>query len=311
MAWYQQSGGYPGGGSRPPYGIGNQQPRPPTYGGSHPPLSQNTSSAPPYSSSPSPSAPPYSPSPPGSYAQQPPPYSSYSVPYAAPSAPTVNPNYPYPRPSPSPLSTGGGSGYPYSGGEQGGGYGSSSPFGSLLPSSGFAPGTDPNIIACFQVADRDRSGSIDDNELQGALSSCNQGFSIRTVRLLMFLFTGNNTYRISPREFTSVFYSLKNWRENFERFDRDRSGKIDANELREALLSLGFSVTPAVLDLLILKFDKMGGMARAIEYDNFIECCLTVKGLTEKFREKDTMCSGTAAFSYESFMLSVLPFLIA
>lgn len=59
--------------------------------------------------------------------------------------------------------------------------------------------------------------------------------------------------------------------ENFERFDRDRSGKIDANELREALLSLGFSVTPAVLDLLILKFDKMGGMARAIEYDNFIE----------------------------------------
>lgn len=189
MAWYQQSGGYPGG-SRPPYGVGNQQPRPSPYGGSAPPPSQHISSAPPYSASPSPSAPPYTPSPPGSYAQQPPLYSGYSVPYAAPSAPTANPNYPYPRPS-----TGGSGGYPYSGGEQGG-YGSSSPFGSLLPSSGFPPGTDPNIIACFQVADRDGSGSIDDKELQGALSSCNQGFSIRTVRLLMFLFTGNNTYRI-------------------------------------------------------------------------------------------------------------------
>ena len=57
----------------------------------------------------------------------------------------------------------------------------------------------------------------------------------------------------------------------FERFDRDRSGRIDANELRDALLSLGFSVSPHVLDLLVAKFDKTGGRNRSIEYDNFIE----------------------------------------
>lgn len=57
----------------------------------------------------------------------------------------------------------------------------------------------------------------------------------------------------------------------FERFDRDRSGRIDINELREALLSLGFSVSPVVLDLLVSKFDKTGGKNKAIEYDNFIE----------------------------------------
>lgn len=58
---------------------------------------------------------------------------------------------------------------------------------------------------------------------------------------------------------------------NFEKFDRDRSGKIDANELREALMSLGFAVSPVVLDLLVSKFDKTGGKNKAIEYDNFIE----------------------------------------
>ena len=58
---------------------------------------------------------------------------------------------------------------------------------------------------------------------------------------------------------------------NFEKFDRDRSGRIDALELREALLSLGFSVPHFVLDLLVLKFDKSGGMNKAIEYDHFIE----------------------------------------
>ena len=57
----------------------------------------------------------------------------------------------------------------------------------------------------------------------------------------------------------------------FERFDMDRSGKIDAYELREALLSLGFSVSPIVLELLVSKYDKSSGIYKAVEYDNFIE----------------------------------------
>lgn len=57
----------------------------------------------------------------------------------------------------------------------------------------------------------------------------------------------------------------------FERFDKDRSGKIDSNELRDALLSLGYAVSPTVLDLLVSKFDKTGGKNKAVEYDNFIE----------------------------------------
>jgi calcium-binding protein CML len=161
------------------------------------------------------------------------------------------------------------------------------------------------------MADQDGSGLIDDKELQRALSSYNQSFGLRTVHLLMYLFTNTNSRKIGPKEFTAVFYSLQSWRAIFEKFDRDRSGRIDSGELREALLSLGFAVSPAVLELLVSKFDKTGGKNRAIEYDNFIECCLTVKGLTEKFKEKDTMYSGSATFTYESFMLTVLPFLIA
>lgn len=57
----------------------------------------------------------------------------------------------------------------------------------------------------------------------------------------------------------------------FERFDKDRSGQIDSNELRDALLSLGYAVSPTVLDLLVSKFDKTGGKHKAVEYDNFIE----------------------------------------
>jgi len=70
-----------------------------------------------------------------------------------------------------------------------------SPFAAVLPST-FPPGTDPSIIACFQVADQDGSGLIDDKELQRALSSYNQSFSLRTVHLLMYLFTDSNSRKI-------------------------------------------------------------------------------------------------------------------
>lgn len=270
------------------------------YGAPPPPTGQPYGAPPPYGSPPPP--------PQASQAQhiqhqqnQP-----YATPYAPPPSAPYNPDKP-PKDSYSHSH--------YGGGSSGGGYppppsGYASPFASLVPST-FPPGTDPNVVACFQLADQDGSGSIDDKELQRALSSYNQSFSLRTVHLLMYLFTNSNARKIGPKEFTSLFYSLQSWRGIFEKFDRDRSGKIDTNELREALMSLGFAVSPVILDLLVSKFDKTGGKTKAIEYDNFIECCLTVKGLTEKFKEKDTMYSGSATFSYETFMLTVLPFLIA
>ncbi|KAG7033501.1 putative calcium-binding protein CML49, partial [Cucurbita argyrosperma subsp. argyrosperma] len=261
--------------------------------GAPPPTSQ------PYSS------PPYGSQHPPPQSQQP--YAPVAAQYGAPSAPYgSSPGEKPPKDKPNQSyggSASGGHGYPPPSA-----YGS--PFASLMPSA-FPPGTDPSIVACFQVADRDRSGFIDDKELQGVLSSYNQKFSMRTVHLLMFHFTNTSTRKIGPKEFIALFYGLLSWRGIFERFDSDRSGKIDSRELKEALFSLGFSVSPMILDLLVSKFDKSGGNSKAIEYDNFIECCLTVKGLTEKFKEKDTMYSGSATFSYEAFMLTVLPFLIA
>lgn len=100
-------------------------------------------------------------------------------------------NPPYSSPSAPPLSESpSGWGHPYQappnyyGQGQGQGQGSYGSYG--YPS--FPPGTHPEVIRSFQMVDRDRSGFIDENELQQGLSSGFQRFSIRTVRLLMFLF---------------------------------------------------------------------------------------------------------------------------
>lgn len=86
--------------------------------------------------------------------------------------------------------TGGGGGYPsayppQTSGGYGFGYGGGGGAGGYLA---FPPGTHPDVERAFRAADRDCSGAIDERELQGALSSAYHRFSIRTVRLLMFLF---------------------------------------------------------------------------------------------------------------------------
>ncbi|PIA48312.1 hypothetical protein AQUCO_01400722v1 [Aquilegia coerulea] len=183
-------------------------------------------------------------------------------------------------------------------------------FGELLPSS-FPPGTDPRVISCFQNVDRDKNGLIDEKELKLALTTYSSTFSLRTIRLIMYAFSKTRTKVIGPKEFIAVYYGIQQWKALFQKFDRDRNGKIDMSELREALRNLGYPVTESVLDLLMVKFDKMGGNNMGIGFDGFIECCLTVKGLTDKFKEKDQMFTSSATFSYETFMMTVLPYIVA
>ncbi|KAM7522598.1 hypothetical protein LguiA_012500 [Lonicera macranthoides] len=223
-------------------------------------------------------------------------YSHSNPTYSAPSAPPLSE-------SPS------GWGHPYQAppnyyGQGQGGYGSYG-YGS------FPPGTHPDVIRSFQMVDRDRSGFIDENELQQGLSSGYQRFSIRTVRLLMFLFKNpHDSLRIGPKEFAEVWSCLGQWRAMFERFDRDRSGKIDAMELKDALYSLGYAIPPSVLQVLISRYDNGSGRKIELTFDSFVECGMIVKGLTEKFKEKDPQYTGSATLSYDTFMCMLIPFLV-
>ncbi|KAB5541813.1 hypothetical protein DKX38_014787 [Salix brachista] len=178
--------------------------------------------------------------------------------------------------------------------------------------SGFPPGTSPDIIRSFEMVDRDRSGFIDENELQQAISSGYQRFNIRTVRLLMFLFKNpNDSLRCGPKEFAALWSCLGQWRGIFERYDKDRSGKIDLFELRDALYSLGFAIPSSVLQVLISKYDDGSGRRVELNFDSFVECGMMLKGLTEKFKEKDKRHTGTTAFNYDEFMSMIIPFLVS
>ncbi|KAG5578020.1 hypothetical protein H5410_058154 [Solanum commersonii] len=241
-------------------------------------------------------------------------YSPSAPPLSDPNEPPIA--HPYHPPSSS-SSSANYSNYPHQSQPQTAGYGPGSSYGYYQNppnyGSGFPPGTDPQVIQSFQMVDRDCSGFVEEKELQQALSSGYQRFSLRTIRLLIFLFKNPSEYfpRIGPKEFAALWSCLGQWRATFERFDRDRSGKIDATELRDALYSLGYMVPPSVLEVLISRYTDGSGRRPELCFDSFVECGMVVKGLTEKFKEKDTRYTGSAKLTYDEFMAMILPFIVS
>ncbi|XP_044504482.1 probable calcium-binding protein CML48 [Mangifera indica] len=176
----------------------------------------------------------------------------------------------------------------------------------------FPPGTHPDVIRSFEMVDRDRSGFIDDKELQQALSSGYQRFSLRTVKLLIFLFKDprESSLRIGPKEFAALWSCLGEWRGIFQRYDSDRSGKIDLFELRDALYGIGYAIPPSVLQFFMSKYESGNGRKTELSFDSFVEIGIIVKGLTEKFKKEDSRYTGSATLTYDSFMSMVIPFIV-
>ncbi|XP_078434885.1 calcium-binding EF-hand family protein isoform X1 [Wolffia australiana] len=189
---------------------------------------------------------------------------------------------------------------------------SSRPPSSIVSSFyGFPPGIDPWIFHRFRSVDRDGSGFIDEMELQISLSQGDLTFSRRTVRLLMFLFSNPRFPSVvGPNEFAAIWSCVGQWRVAFERFDRDRSGEIDSGELRNAMLFLGYAVPDSVIRALISRYEGRSHPRGALNFDNFVECGIIVKGLTERFKEKDPQRTGFAKLTYDDYMSMVIPFIV-
>lgn len=96
-----------------------------------------------------------------------------------------------------------------------------------------------NYIFYLRV-DKDRSGSINANELQQALSNGTwTPFNPETVRMMIGMFDRDQTSTISFDEFAALWKYVTDWQNCFRSFDRDNSGSIDKFEFKQALTAFG------------------------------------------------------------------------
>lgn len=71
-----------------------------------------------------------------------------------------------------------------------------------------------------------------------------------------------------------------------------------------AFSQCGFNVSPAFVQMVIVKFDIMA--KRSLTLDNFIQACVMLRSLTDTFRQKDTNQTGSINVSYEDFMVMAI-----
>ncbi|KAG2339614.1 EF-hand, partial [Suillus weaverae] len=163
----------------------------------------------------------------------------------------------------------------------------------------------------FAAVDTDRSGAISAVELERALINGDwTPFDLDTVKLLMSMFDVDRTGSIGFNEFCGLWKYIKDWQNVFRHFDRDRSGTIDRNELRDALRQFGYNLSPPLIELVQSKYassvSSAYGPAPGITFDRFVRACVVIKQLSGAFQGLDTDNDGWVQINYDQFMQTVL-----
>ncbi|EDO42846.1 predicted protein, partial [Nematostella vectensis] len=163
----------------------------------------------------------------------------------------------------------------------------------------------PTLWNWFIAVDRDRSGAISSDELEQALMNNNWSrFNQETCRLMIGLFDHDQSGTINFQEFQQLWSYIQQWKGSFDRYDTDRSGNISGQELHTAFAEMGFRVSPQFISLVLIKFDRAA--RSSLKFDDFIQCCVMIRMLTDAFRARDTNMNGVIQINYEDFMQMVL-----
>lgn len=74
-------------------------------------------------------------------------------------------------------------------------------------------------------------------------------FSEETCKMMITMFDRNMSGTIDINEFGQLFNYVNQWRSLFMNFDRDRSGSIEHNEFSQALVQLGYNLSPTFINV--------------------------------------------------------------
>uniref|UniRef100_UPI00358FE4AA sorcin-like isoform X2 n=1 Tax=Myxine glutinosa TaxID=7769 RepID=UPI00358FE4AA len=162
-------------------------------------------------------------------------------------------------------------------------------------------GADPLWIYFSAVAGQD--GQIDAEELQRSLTSSGisgnyKPFSLETCKLMLAMLDQDYSGSMGFEEFKNLSTALTGWKQHFIRIDVDRSGTVEGPELNQALASMGYQLSPAVMSAIVRRFGNTG----KIGFDEFVACCVKLRALTDNFRRRDTTQQGKATFAYDDFI---------
>jgi Ca2+-binding EF-hand superfamily protein len=168
----------------------------------------------------------------------------------------------------------------------------------------------------FRAANSSHSGALTEQELGSALVNGDYtSFHPRTVKVMVRMFDKEGNGVISFDEFVSLWKYLAAWRELFDRFDEDRSGRISLVEFEKALVAFGYRLSPQFVSVLFSVYQSKtkptSGQSKSpvhsgMSFDLFVQACISLKRMTDVFKRYDDDRDGYITVSFEEFLTEIL-----
>jgi peflin len=163
------------------------------------------------------------------------------------------------------------------------------------------------LLSLFHAANVSHSGALSESELGSALVNGDySAFDPNTVKMMVRMFDRSGDGVIRFGEFVSLWRFLAAWRELFERFDEDRSGRISLDEFENGLVAFGYRLSPSFVAVLFTAFEskgrRPGGPTVGMSFDLFVQACISLKRMTDVFKHYDEDRDGYITLSFEEFL---------
>jgi programmed cell death protein 6 len=121
------------------------------------------------------------------------------------------------------------------------------------------------------------------------------------------MFDKQNRGSVNFDDFGALWKYVTDWQNCFRSFDRDNSGNIDKDELKNALIAFGYRLSDNIVGMLVRKFDRYG--RGTILFDDFIQCCIILYVSIQiyfAFVEENTIAINIRYISIEWWILLLL-----
>jgi len=127
-------------------------------------------------------------------------------------------------------------------------------------------------------------------------------FTQKTCDMLARVFDMDRNGTISFNEFAQLYQFVSNMQISFSAFDRDGSGKLDINEVGQALSHGGFNFGTNTVEQVLKKFGHAYEKGYYIDFDSFIQLCAFMGQVRSLFEVHDVRRTGTIQVTMEQLV---------
>ncbi|GAX72750.1 hypothetical protein CEUSTIGMA_g206.t1 [Chlamydomonas eustigma] len=163
-----------------------------------------------------------------------------------------------------------------------------------------SPGLDPKVASWFQAIDTDRTGSIDNKELQRALAMGHLTFSLGDTDQMIRAFDTKGARTLNLQEFIKLHEFLNNVTSSFNFFDKPPRRALNLDQLVQALRHAGFSMDPPVVQAMFKRHDPDN--SSSLSLDEYIRMCLFLQSCVRTFGAFDSQRAGKINLDFNQFV---------